>query len=64
MYALDVEVKLGEIYQAVPKGGKHKKSLNNERSVTKSQQIGQARARISETEQMSKHPHIVAQRNG
>ena len=61
---LDVEVRLGEIYQKVPKPKpKNQYSASTEASVkaTKSQKIGRPQQRISETEQIAKNPKIVAQ---
>ena len=57
---LDVEVRLGEIYQKVPAPrGIHAKSDGSD-FRTKQQKIGQPAQRISETEQIAKNPNVVA----
>ena len=60
---LDAEVRLGDLYQAVPKGKGGQKSSPQEgaENLTKPQKIGKSSERISETERIARNPHIVAQ---
>ena len=58
---LDVEVKLGEIYQTVPRASSRPKTSSGRvDEVPKAKKIGRPAQRIHETEQVAKNPEIVA----